>query len=371
MNKDYVIKERSDGLFFFHYKKPFVFESGKKISELVLVYEIYGEMNADKSNVVLIHHALSGSSHVTSHSKNQSKGWWNEMVGENKPIDTLKYCVICINNLGGCYGSTGPTSINPDTDRAYQSDFPVYTFKDISASQKLLCDKLGIQKLFGVVGASVGAMISIQMLVLYPDFIKNTILISSTSRAYASNIANRLIQSRIIKSDGDWNDGYYTKNPVNGLKTARKLALYTYRSSNELDDRFKRLEDINIGEVTLKTDTSEVEGYLLYNAEKFVKNFDANTYLYLLKAMDLFDISEGEFKLSSDIEKIDSNVTIISVNTDILFPPKQQEDSYQILKPYVQNIEYISHTSDFGHDTFLIEIDAIGRYIKTALGENL
>lgn len=369
MNKKFSIKERSDGLFFFHYKDTFTFEGAKQIPELVLAFEKFGEFNEDKSNVVLVHHALSGSSHVTSHHKNQSKGWWDDMVGKGRPINTDKFCVICINNLGGCYGSTGPTSINPNTNKAYKADFPIYTFSDIAKSQKLLLDALEIKQIHAVVGSSVGAMVSLQMLLLDPHYYKNSIFISSPARAYASNIANRLIQSRIIKSDPAWNEGNYTKNPVEGLRTARKLALYTYRSSNELDDRFKRLEDINIGNMTLKTDVSEVESYLLYNAEKFVKKFDANSYLFLLKAMDLFDVTDGKSTLTISQDRIQSKIRVISVDTDILFPPKQQEDLYQLLKDKTDDIQFINHKSDYGHDAFLIEIEEIGAYITKTLEE--
>jgi homoserine O-acetyltransferase len=367
MTSNFSIKERSDGLFFFHYKDGFTFESGKEISELILAYECYGELNEAKDNVILIHHALSGSSHVTSHKKNRSNGWWDDMVGPGNPIDTDSYFVICINNLGGCYGSTGPTTLNPDTNRAYQTDFPIYTFKDIAESQKILLDCLGFTRIKSVIGSSVGAMVTLQMVIMYPDLFESSIMISSTSRAYASNIANRLIQSRIIKTDPEWKDGYYVKNPIDGLRTARKLALYTYRSSNELDDRFKKLEDINIRNMTLKSDVSEVERYLLYNAEKFVKKFDANSYLFLLKAMDLYDITDGLGKLPEDSVSISTRVRVISVNTDILFPPKQQEETYSILKPVSKNIDFIEHVSDYGHDTFLIEIESIGKYIVDVL----
>lgn len=359
-----VIK-RSNGRLYYFQSTPFQFENGESIPELTVAYETYGRLNDDRSNVILIHHALSTHSHVASHEMDQTSGWWEEMVGPGKAIDTDLYFVICMNNLGSCFGSSGPASLNPATMKPYRLDFPVYTFTDIAESQMQVLRHLGITHLAAIIGSSVGAMVSMQMITNYPELADVVISISSCHKSYPSNIANRVIQRNMIQLDPDWENGYYTINPTHGLTLARKLGMFTYRSS-EFDDRFEIYQP---GQPVsdMDVDVSDVESYLQYNAEKFVKLFDTNTYLYLLKAMDLFDISQGQGSDHPGIKAIQAYVAVISVDTDSLFTPDQQADLYQLLKDAGVTSHFVSHESVYGHDTFLIETEHMGTYIRESL----
>ena len=356
-------KQYENGLKIFHYTKEFKFSSGQTIAELFLAYETYGELSEKKDNVVLIHHALSTGSHVASHKKNKTDGWWEAMVGPDKPIDTQSSFVICINNISGCYGSSGPSTINPLTNKPYQLDFPITTFSDIAKSQKLLMDFLGISKIQTIVGCSVGGMISLQWAIDFPESVATLFLASSCHKAYPANIANRTVQREIIQLDPDWNNGNYHKNPQAGLKIARKLGFYTYKSQAEFNRRFE-YSRLNNKVEDLAEKTSEIEHYLDYNASKFTKIFDANSYLYITKAMDIYDVTNNEKDEIKNFKKIKAIVTVLSVNTDILFPPFQQEKIYSLLNQAGIEVNYIEYQSTNGHDTFLIETDEIGKYIK-------
>lgn len=352
MNKCY--NEQENGLKIYHSDQAFQFEMGGEIAELVLAFETYGELSSGKDNVILIHHALSTDSHVASHDKNPEPGWWEAMVGPHKPIDTGKYFVICINNLGSCYGSSGPTSINPNTSNAYQSDFPTVTIGDMLNAQKRLLSALGIDALYAVIGNSMGAMLSLQMAVMFPSLAKKILSISSCYKAYPVNIANRSIQRDIIQLDPAWKQGHYQQQPQQGFKLARKIGHISYRNATEMNERFHH-------------DGDEINSYLEYNATKFISKFDANCYLSLLEAMDLFDISKGYASAEEALKRIKSEILCVSVDSDILYPPPQQIELKEKLMLAGVKTQYIEHHSQHGHDSFLVETDIFGNYIKSFL----
>lgn len=357
MNQE--VRELENGSFEFTLHDSFYFESGSSINPLVQVYETYGELNSDKSNAIVVHHALSTSSHMAATEKNLHRGWWENMVGPGRALDTNKYFVICINNLGSCYGSSGPVSINPGTGKMYNGDFPAVTIKDMVAAQKILIDALGIKQLHAVLGSSMGAMLSTVWLTLYPDHARYLISISACAKGYPANHANRLIQREIIEMDSDWNGGHYcTSSQLKGFKTARKHGLLTYRNWAEINERFID-----------KQDDDSIENYLDYNAQKFIDRFDCNSYLRLIGAMDSYDLSDGGRQKREDVfSAIQAKVLVVSVDSDILFTPVQQQDLYDTLLAGGVEVTYIDHHSSYGHDAFLVETDAFGGYIEDFIG---
>lgn len=350
------IRELENGSLEFTASEDFYFEAGGSINPLVLVYDTYGTLNNQKDNAILVHHALSTSSHLTATDKDPQNGWWQEMVGPGKPLDSNRYFIICINNLGSCYGSSGPVSINPKTAKAYAADFPAVTIADMVRSQKMLIDALGIKKLHAVLGSSMGAMLSTTWLTLYPDHARYLISISSCLKGYPANHANRMIQREIIQLDPVWNNGNYsTSSQLKGFKTARKLGLLTYRNWLKINARFLD-----------KQGTESIENYLDYNAQSFIDRFDCNSYLTLIDAMDTFDLSQGGSKELIDLFKpIQAKVLVVSVDSDILFTPPQQLALYEALLDAGVEVSYIDHHSGYGHDAFLVETDAFGHYIQS------
>lgn len=348
------ITELDNGTLEYISEEDFVFEGGGAINPLVLAFECYGSLNEQKDNAIVVHHALSTSSHLTSSKKNPDKGWWQEMVGPGCYLDTNRYFVICINNLGSCYGSSGPDSFKPESDQKYLSDFPTVTIIDMVKSQKMLIDALGIKQLHAIVGNSMGAMLSLAWLTLYPDHARHLVSISSSAQAYPANNANRFLQRDIIQVDPAWNGGNYSDSAtLSGFKTARKLGLLTYRNWAELNERF-----VN------KTGKESIEHYLTYNAEKFIARFDCNSYLYLLDAMNTFNLSSADCSLVEAFKPIKAKTLVVSVNSDILFTPSQQQTLFAALDDAGVPSRYVDHQSEFGHDAFLIETEAFGKYIS-------
>ena len=348
------ISELENGSFEFVSNTDFLFEDGASINPLVLVYECYGKLNAAKDNAIIVHHALSTSSHLAATEKNPEKGWWQEMVGPGCHLDTNRYFVICINNLGSCYGSAGPDSVDPRSGEKYRAEFPTVTIIDMVRSQKMLIDALGITRLHTILGNSMGAMLSIAWLTLYPDHARYVISISSCAQAYPANNANRFLQRDMIKLDPLWNDGNYpSSGELEGFKAARRLGLLTYRNWAELNERF-----VN------KTGKDSIEHYLGYNADKFVNRFDCNSYLSLLEAMNSFNLRTVDKTLVQAFEPIRAKALVVSVDSDILFTPSQQETLYEALAEAGVDAGFISHTSTYGHDAFLVETESFGKYIS-------
>lgn len=361
MNKNFVLRKLENGKHCFRLEQDFSFKLGGKISVLELVYETFGTLSASKDNVILIHHALSPDSHVTSTEEDKTKGWWQDMVGPGCPIDTNHYFVICINNLGSCFGSSGPASINPETGKPYRSDFPIVTIEDMVHSQYLLLQALEIPKLKAVMGNSMGGMLSLVWAMQYPETLEKLVLISSCYKAYPANIANRLIQKEIIELDPDFKKGFYQHNPIRGFKIARKFGHITYRNTKALNEKFLHDKKRSFDQA------SEIETYLEYNATKFVEKFDCNSYLYLLRAMDLFDVTADYSDAKSAFSKVKVPTLVVSVSSDVLYTPEQQYELYQQLKNAEVDATLIQHHSDYGHDAFLVEIDAMGKYIRPFL----
>lgn len=349
---EFEITETELGLKIFQSFPPFHFESGGQIAPLTLVFETYGTLSSSKDNVILVHHALSTNSHVASHEKNPEKGWWEAVVGPGKAIDTNRFYVICINNLGSCFGSSGPASIDPNTGQIYRRHFPAITMADIVHSQYLLLKCLGIHQLYAVVGNSMGAMISLTWAILYPDSIKKLISVSSCYKAYPVSIATHQVQKEMITMDPEWRDGFYEKNPTKGFSIARKFGLLSYRNPNELNARF--------------VDRGSLMEYLDYNAKKFINTFDANCYLYIFEAMDKFDVTQGYEDPVMPFRKITAQTLVISVSSDLLFPPQQQRDLYEKLKAAHVDATFVEHVSDYGHDAFYADQHII-RHIEQFL----
>ena len=351
------VKHRSDGSFCFSSGQEFTLENGRHLRSLTLVYETWGELNRDKSNAVLVHHALSVGSHATSHSKNPEPGWWQDIIGSGKAIDTSKYFVICINNLGSCFGSSGPLSLNEETGEQYKGDFPQITIGDMTASQKILMDELEIDKFYAVIGGSMGAMLSLNWAIEYPDSLTKLILISTAYKAYPANVANRSIQHQAIRMDPQWQQGNYESSAeLPGFKLARKLGLYTYRNSSEWNRRFNSHNNASVKE-------TDIIQYMEYNAEKFCNVFDANSYLILTHSMDLFNVTETHESGKDCFSIITARTLVVSEESDILFTPQQQQDLHAALLEGGVNCRFVVHRSQYGHDAFLVESEPFTKYI--------
>ncbi|MDC0069123.1 homoserine O-acetyltransferase [Gammaproteobacteria bacterium] len=326
-----------------------------------IVYETWGELNFQKDNGILLFTGLSPSAHAASSEVDPSSGWWEQMVGESKPIDTTKYFVICINSLGSCFGSTGPSSINPETGERYRLDFPVLTIEDIARGGHEVVKSLGLNRLHSVIGASMGGMTSIAYSILFPEIAESVVSISGSARAAPFAISLRSLQREIIQSDPIWDEGNYdvAEEPVMGMRLARKLGMLTYRSAAELEQRFGRElipEERQTGE-SFGLDF-EVESYLEAHANKFTGTFDANCYLYLSRAMDLFDVADHGGSVEQGLARVGaSRALVIGVETDLLFPISHQKQIADGLENGKREVIFHSLESIQGHDAFLVDMD--------------
>ncbi|MFX1239503.1 MAG: homoserine O-acetyltransferase [Promethearchaeota archaeon] len=342
-------------------------ESGETLPKFTLAYETFGNLNKEKSNAILIFHALSGSSHVF---QGESKigGWWDEMVGPDLPFDTNKYYIICSNNLGSCYGSTGPSSINPETGKSYALDFPIITISDICHCTKLLIDHLGIKKLYCITGGSMGGMLVLDWVVNYPGSTKSAIPMATAAYATTFNIAFNEVQRQAIYSDPKWNDGNYDPNdpPVGGLKLARQIGHITYLSEDSMREKFGRRLQHNPKLVFQFEEEFRVESYLQYKGTAFTKRFDANTYLYITKAIDYFDIRRKDFSRTfSNLEDI--KFLVISFSSDWLYPTSQSKEIVYALKTNSVNVSFVEINIDYGHDSFLIKCEDLKDVVRNFL----
>jgi homoserine O-acetyltransferase len=344
----YQITEKSNGTQEFQSFIPFGFQNGETLCPLTLAFETFGQLSAQKDNVIVVNHALSTDSHLCSSTKNPNKGWWESAVGPGKAIDTDKFFVICINNLGSCFGSSSPLSINPSTQTTYQSHFPFTTITDMVNSQQLLLDHLGIKKIHAIIGNSMGAMLSLTWAILFPENIQRLICISSCYKTYPSNNSIHNIQKQIIRLDPEWQQGFYTTPPLNGFRIARKIGHLYYRNPDEFNQRFNK---------------EELENYLEHNANKFISHFDVNCYLYLLEASDAFDVTQAYINPLEPFQKISAKSLIVSVDSDKFMPPVQQQELYDYLQQAGVDATLIQHHSDYGHDSFYTDAE-IGNYIR-------
>ncbi len=345
--------------------EEFLLESGLKISTLKIAYETYGELNDDKTNAVLICHSLSGDAHVAGYHQGDKKpGWWDDMIGPGKAFDTDKYFVVCSNVIGGCKGSSGPNSIAPETGKPYGLGFPIVSIKDMVEAQRKLLSFFGIEKLLSVCGGSMGGMQALQWAVSYPDEVLSCIPIATTYKHSAQQIAFDEVGRQAIMTDPTWQGGdYYEKEqPSAGLAVARMIGHITYMSNESMEDKFGRaLKKEELGyEFTTEF---EVEGYLRYRGDSFVKRFDANSYLYITKAMDYFDLQQDK-KLHQAFKGIKTRFLVIAFSSDWLYPPSQSKDLVKAFKMNGIDVTYCEISSDYGHDAFLLEFNEETKLVK-------
>lgn len=344
---------------------------GERLPEVTLAYESWGELNPAADNAIIIFTGLSPSAHAASSAEDPSPGWWEYMVGPGKAIDTERFFVVCANSLGGCYGSTGPGSLNPNTGEAYGADFPDVTVEDIASSGYYLMRELGVEKIHAAAGSSMGGMSAIAYAMQYPGAIKYLISISAATQALPLTIALRSLQREIIRSDPDWNNGHYSDahRPLSGMSLARKLGLVSYRAADEWNSKFdrSRLPPEKLSGKRFEREF-EIENYLEYNARKFIHSFDPNSYLYLSRAMDWFDIAEHGESISDGMSKIDvEKALVLGVTTDILFPARQQREIADAMRATGTDVDYIEIDSVNGHDAFLIDDEHFSPVVKNFL----
>ena len=358
--KDFVLPE------------PLKLDCGKTLSGVSLRYETYGKLNADKSNAIMVFHALSGDAHICGyHSEEDAKpGWWSDMVGPGKYIDTDKYFVVCSNVLGGCSGSTGPRSINPETNRMYNSDFPVITIRDMVRAQHELIKSFGIKKLLAVVGGSMGGMQALEWVVNYPEMVQSALPIATTTQLSAQGIAFNWVSREAIKYDPNFKNGEYTAEsvPDKGLATARMLAHITYLSDESMGRKFGRgLQKSENYSFNFDYDF-QVESYLEHQGRRFVERFDANSYFYITRAIDYFDLA-GRYNgnLAKAFEKVKSSFLVVSFTSDWLFPSEQSIALVRALLKNQIEVSYVNIKSGYGHDAFLLEFETLGAMVRDFL----
>ena len=351
-------------------------ESGDIINSFKLAFKTYGKLNADKTNAILVCHALTGDQYVAGNNPITGReGWWSRMVGPNKPIDTNKFFVICSNVLGGCAGSTGPKELQNGSDVAYGGNFPSITIKDMVKAQSLLIESLNIEKLFSVIGGSMGAMQALQWAIDFPDKILNIIHIAGALKHSAQNIAFHEVGRQAIMSDPIWKNGKYFENnevPERGLSVARMIAHITYLSENAMHRKFgRKLQSRDIISFGFDADF-QVESYLRYQGKSFVERFDANSYLYLTRAMDYFDHDET-FRKNIEFSHNPNNhlkYLIVSFTSDWLFPTIESKMIVNQLNSLSREVSFLEIDTDKGHDSFLLEEPQLDDVIKGFLTNN-
>ncbi len=344
-------------------------ESGKTLHPVKVAYETYGRLSPAKDNAVLVCHALSGDAHAAGYhtgAPGEKPGWWELIIGPGKPLDTDRYFVICSNFLGGCKGTTGPADIDPATGRPYGLNFPFYTVRDMVKVQKWLVDQLGVKKLLAVIGGSLGGMQVLQWSISYPDLVLGAIPIAATARMSPQAIAFNEVARQAIMSDPSWNYGLYKpdRQPESGLALARMIAHITYLSENAMLRKFsRRMIDGTERGFKLEADF-QVESYLHHQGSTFVKRFDANTYLYITRAMDYFDLHLDYGSLKNAFDPCKSSFLVVSFTSDWLFPPSHSQELVKGLRQAGKNVSYCNIGSDQGHDAFLLPGNRMGEVVS-------
>lgn len=342
------------------FDEPIELKSGARIDNYTLAYETYGELNAARDNAILVCHALNASHHVAGSYAGESTdvGWWDNLIGPGKPVDTDRFFVVGVNNLGGCHGSTGPSSVNPKSGKPWGGDFPVVTVEDWVQAQARLATNLGIDRFAAVMGGSLGAMQALQWTIDQPERVCNALVIAAAPKLSAQNIAFNEVARQAITSDPEFYDGHYYEHgvvPRRGLRIARMIGHITYLSDDTMDARFGRKLREDVLNFNFDIDF-QIESYLRYQADKFADTFDANTYLRITKALDYFDpaaIHGGD--LSAAMKKATANFLVISFTSDWRFSPQR---SREIVKPLVDNrlsVSYAEIEAPHGHDAFLLD----------------
>ena len=343
-----------------HFDQPLTLASGRVLPQYDIVYETYGELNADKSNAILICHALSGHHHAAGFYQGDKKpGWWDHYIGPGKPIDSRQFYIVSINNLGGCHGSTGPTSINPDTGKAWQSDFPHMRCRDWVNSQRELMKLLGITQWAAIIGGSLGGMQAMRWALEYPDELRHCIVIASATKLTAQNIAFNEVARQAISSDPNFHNGFYldhNTSPKNGLRLARMVGHITYLSEDGMGQKFGR--ELKAGSFMLGADDDiefEVESYLRYQGDMFSEAFDANTYILMTKALDYFDLAReyGDDTVAA-FSRANCSFFVVSFTSDWRFSTQRSREIVDALVAAKKPVSYAEIEADFGHDAFLI-----------------
>lgn len=359
---------------YYNIPEPIKLDSGEILEDVTVAYETYGELNKEKTNAILICHALTGDAHAAGwHEGDKKPGWWEIVIGPGKALDSEKYFIICSNVLGGCKGTTGPSSINPKTGKQYGLDFPVITIGDMVKVQKKLIDSFGIDQLSAVIGGSMGGMQVLDWMVRYPKMMKKAIPIATTAMSSPQQIAFNEVGRQAIFSDPNWNDGNYYdmgKIPENGLSLARMIAHITYLSDESMDIKFGRdLQDKDEISYDFTIDF-QVESYLKHQGETFVKRFDANSYLFITKAVDLFDLSVND-SLIEGFKNIESKIEVISVDSDWLYPTEQSTELVTALNANDLEVSFSEIKSNYGHDAFLLEKGQLNHILSKFLSNNI
>lgn len=358
---------------------PLILENGERLETVTVAYQTFGKLNNERTNVILINHALTGNAHVAGiieevelvntqsipqlYNYNKmylgKEGWWSPLIGPGKAIDTDKYFVVCPNVLGSCYGSTGPASINERNNKKFSVKFPAVTVRDMIKVQKQLLNKLDIKKIKMAIGGSLGGMQVLEWALMYGDFIESIMPIATSAAHSPWAIGFNEISRNAIKNDPIWNNGNYSTQPEEGIKLARKIAMITYRSYQSFDKKFGRV----INTKTNKKNYFEIESYLDYQGIKLTKRFDANTYLYLSRAMDLHDVGKNRGGIKAALKNINCKTLCVGINSDILYPAEEQKQ----IAAQIPNAKYSEIDSIHGHDAFLIEFEQLDKIIRNFL----
>ncbi len=343
------------------FDQPLELECGRTLDDYELIYETYGELNAERSNAVLICHALSGDHHAAGYHamEDRKPGWWESAIGPGKPIDTNRFHVVSLNNLGGCKGSTGPNTINPATGKPWGPDFPIVTVHDWVTSQARLADELGIAQWAAVIGGSLGGMQVLQWAIDHPQRLRHAVVIASAPNLTAQNIAFNEVVRQALRSDPEFHDGHYYEHgvvPGTGLKIARMLGHITYLSDDAMRAKFGR--ELREGRINFGFDVEfQVESYLRYQGESFVERFDANTYLLMTKALDYFDpASSHGHSLSRALADVTAKFLVVSFTSDWRFSPARSREIVKALLDGDKTVSYVEVEANHGHDAFLIPI---------------
>lgn len=351
----------------------FALEGGGRLDEITLAYETWGQLDATASNAVLVCHALTGDAHAAGDSGpgQPSDGWWNELIGPGRALDTDRYFVVCANVIGGCQGSTGPASPHPDDGKPYGSRFPVVSIRDIVRTQAMLADHLGVAQWLSVVGGSMGGMQALEWGVMYPERLASMVVIASTAAASPLQIGWSEAGRLAVAQDPKWNNGdYYDadpgEGPHEGLMLGRRIAQIHYRSDLSFANRFGRTSVDRLDQFKL-WDRFQIESYLDYHGQKLARRFDANSYLLLNKAMDLHDVGRGRGGVADALSRVRVPSLVLSIDSDTLYTPRQQQELRDLLRAGGADVEYGTIASEHGHDGFLIEFPQIAPVLSEYL----
>jgi homoserine O-acetyltransferase/O-succinyltransferase len=350
---------------------PLITEHGERLDHAEIAYETWGRLSPRRDNAILVIHALTGDAHAAGHHKDDEPGWFEGMIGPGRALDTDRFYVICTNLLGGCSGSTGPRSINPQTGRRYNLSFPILTVRDLVRAQKRLLDKLRISKLHAVIGGSLGGMQALEWAIMYPERVDRIVPIASSACFSPQGIAYNEVQRRAILMDPNFNNGDYEdeNGPAQGLAVARMLGMITYQSDDLMSARFGRSTDAKYHAWPEFQNRYDIEGYLHYQGDKLVNRFDANSYLYLTRAMDSHDIGWKRDGYENALQLVEAPTLGIGISSDILFPSSYTIDFVERLQQLGRRAEYREIETIDGHDAFLKDFDRLDNLIRDFIHE--